>query len=120
MKLEVTRLNLGMWEVLEDFKVYPLTIKKWITIPKGFQFVGASIPTVLHWLINPPDIIEEACVHDFLYKVKTYSRHITDKIFREYLRRYGQPEWKVKLIYSVVKTLGWMYWNKSKGKKNVG
>jgi len=60
---------------------------EYIDVPVGFEFDGASVPRILRIFIEriEPRTLASACLHDYLYETKIYTRGETDKIFLESL-----------------------------------
>lgn len=88
------------------------------TIPKGFQFDGASIPRAVWWYASPmdKDLLLGALVHDFCYNPKTRPKGISkleaDKMLRILCIRSGMRKSKAWVIYSSVASFGWFAWRR--------
>ena len=70
--------------LLEDWSFNGQTIKA------GFIFDGQTIPFFLRWIfggVGEPEVLPEACLHDWLYKEMTVSRYYADVIFRNQLKK---------------------------------
>lgn len=83
---------------MEDYILWAECIKKYIIIPKGFIFDGASVPKILHSLLGPTGLLLlGACPHDFGYRYhglivadedscsitfKRYAKHQLDLVFQ--------------------------------------
>ena len=75
------------WLLLESF-IYYRWIKwsdKFIKVPYGFKFNGASIPRLFHIIWTPMsiDTLIPALIHDYLVDTKEYSLSETNEIFNE-------------------------------------
>jgi len=94
-----------------------------ITVPKGFQYDGASVPRIFMFLIGfERDGIHRpaALVHDFLYQNKgysgnnnqvvVYSRKQCDRIFFEIMKKVGVMHWHAILAYYAVRLGGKFSW----------
>ena len=73
---------LGKKGTLEDisFNIHGIIY----TVPAGFVSDGCSLPRVFWRIIGNPlqaDWVEEAVLHDWLYKFQPVSRREADKIF---------------------------------------
>ena len=86
------------------------------TVPAGFVSDGCSLPRFFWRLIGNPlqaDWIEEAVLHDWLYKFQPVSRREADKIFFMVLNK---PILRIRryLIYIGLRLGGWIAWNNHK------
>ena len=90
----------------------------YVTVPKNFEFDGASIPRFFWRVIGTPfapDVIIAALVHDYLYKhghELGISRKEADTIFRSILRYEGHP--KADTMYRTLRMFGASNYKKSK------
>lgn len=96
-----------------------------VTIPKDFQYDGASVPRIVWTLIGfLPDGIHRpaALIHDYMYENKGiikqgdttifYTRKEADQIFHAILKYVGVKSWHARLAYIAVRALGGFYWRK--------
>lgn len=84
-----------------------------VFVPEGFMTDLASIPPVARWLI--PKIgkhAQAAVLHDYMYNKKLFKRKKCDYIFKEAMGVLKVPEWKRNIMYSAVRTFGWIPWGK--------
>lgn len=106
-----------------------------ITIPKGFECDGASVPRILWTLTGiTPDGYHRpaALVHDYLYRHhgripqgrvqimdhlrrwhavnKAWTRESADKLFARILRELGISKFRRRLMYIGVRLGGWTSW----------
>jgi hypothetical protein len=106
-----------LWFTDADFTFYigPITDNKYVTVPKGFQTDGASVPRMF-WSIFPPWGIygQAAIVHDYLCvsrKLTSYGQEPIrllmqkeiDDIFYAAMKVAGTPIWKRAIIYGAVR-----------------
>ena len=84
-----------------------------ITVPAGFITDFASVPRIF-WTIFPPDgkYTAAAILHDFLYSIQDRSRKEVDRIFLIAMKSLKVPTWQRVTMYSAVRMLGWLSWNK--------
>ena len=83
-----------------------------ITVPRGFVTDLASIPQIVRNLLDVNDAHRRAAVlHDYGYVMQFLTRKETDDMFLEAMEVCGVPAWKRYLMYSAVRTGGWIYWN---------
>ena len=131
-------IDCDAYETTEDYLyIYK---KNFIIIPEGFQFDGASIPSIFWRMMGTPftpNYIEAAAIHDWLYHTHSYTpanngqivksdkkidledwkveRNEADKIFLEMLRIKGKVGWlKRKALYHAVDVAGGLFWNEKK------
>lgn len=107
-----------------------------ITVFKGFEHDGASVPRIVWTLsgLRPDGLIRAAAlVHDWLYVFKgklpkgsyqhkeagtdwmnvteTWTRKQADQMFRRLMKEAGVPAYRRWLAYRAVRLFGWWYWN---------
>ena len=86
----------------------------WVCVPAGSLTDFASIPRILHALIDPfGPYAKAAVVHDFMYRTGCRSRAVADAIFLEGMIKCGVPNWQRQLIYLSVRLFGWMSYQKA-------
>ena len=87
------------------------------TVPIGFITDGASIPKIFWSLVGSPFTglyRRAALIHDYFYHTQKVTRQYADKIFLEAMK-YLKVSWlKRCLMWSAVRTNGWMPWNRQK------
>lgn len=116
----VTVGNTGRERLTEDFHY------RGVTVPKGFEFDGASAPR-LFWSIIPPFKMTKkaACVHDYLCKEAEgpEDRLAADECFFRMLREAGLSLIRCYLGYIGVRIGAWWgsgvnykHWRKGDGK----
>lgn len=119
--LTVTKIGGGKWKVAREFRYYigSLNSELFVDVPEGFITDFASIPRAF-WTILPPDgqYTQAAVLHDFLYSKKgkvfeiPLNRKDCDEIFAESMKVLGVSSWKINVMYSAVRSFGWIPWNK--------
>ena len=94
-----------------------------ICAPAGFRFNGASMPFVLWWWVSPwtPWVTLAACIHDWLYRNRMFTRSECDRIFLALLRQSArQTRWRwlryrrlvqSRIMYQAVRRFGERYWD---------
>ena len=99
------------------------------TVPRGFQYDGASVPRWVWSVIGfLPDGIHRpaALIHDYLYAHEGivpgldvgankectiyYDRMFADNCLRSLMRDVGIKSWHIKTVYWAVRTFGGTYW----------
>jgi hypothetical protein len=80
--------------------------EKSITVPKGFESDGASVPRFLWWLISPnidKRTLAAAILHDYLYRIQPegWTRKQADAVFYGICRSDG-----LQLDQSILAWLG--------------
>ena len=111
MNLKVNIVKEDVFILLEDVVVESLGYK--ITIKKGFDFDGASIPRAL-WVVygNPlsGNFRIAALVHDALYASEKLSRELADDIFLDLMKQHKVGYIKRQTMYYAVRSAGWYVW----------
>jgi hypothetical protein len=126
------RISQRHWVLNEDFIFWCETSKLWIKIPKGFVSDAASIPKILHFVINPIDaILFGSLVHDFIYRfdalivcddenfgdwtiVENISRVYADKLLREISMQYDKIPWAAEICYWTIIPFGYFAWERAR------
>ena len=99
--LKTTKLGPRWWRLEEDFQT------PWQTVPKGFEFDGASVPQALWSFLAPAgEAMEAACVHDYFYITTLKTKEFADDVFYKMLLRYGVDPDKAYLAYRAVRRFG--------------
>lgn len=109
LKLDVVKEDLCI--LLEDVSIK--SNQYTISIKKGFDFDGASIPRIFWSIIGNPIIGKfniAALVHDALYASQFIDRKISDDIFLELMKIYKVGYLKRYLMYNAVRLFGWKSW----------
>jgi hypothetical protein len=89
-----------------------------ITVPEGFDSDGASVPRIF-WPILPRwgKYGKAAILHDYMYRIKEYSRKECDDVMLEAMKVLEVPEWEQALIYRSLRSFGWGGWYRLKSQK---
>jgi|GEM_PF-3366217 len=114
-----------------------IVVENQLTIPKGFRWDGASVPSFLWWLGFWPDGKHRAAalVHDFIYIYKgklpaeyfkakyeghplhsqygSFSRKDCDRLFKKMMKDAGVCKCKRYLMFLAVRWFGSFYWKDS-------
>lgn len=108
-------------ETTNRFKVEYSTVKEGelnyteFTIPKGWEFDGASIPRVFWSVIGKPTSSKfrlASMVHDWMYANKMGQKN-ADELFRKILKKEGVWNFKANIMWAAVRTFGRVFYNKS-------
>ena len=111
MNLKVNIVKEDVFILLEDVAVESLGYK--ITVKKGFDFDGASIPQALWSLYGNPlsgKFRIAALVHDALYASEYFPRELADAIFLDLMKQHGVGYIKRQTMYYAVRSAGWYVW----------
>lgn len=114
MNLKVERINENVWMLLKDFTI--MTDKYIITVKKGFDFDGASIPKWLWSIYGSPlngDYVMASLIHDGLYASQKVSKSIADKIFLDIMKQLNVGYIKRTSMYLAVKMFGDKDWKEA-------
>ena len=92
--------------LLEDLVFYTKAGDS-ITVPKGFESDGASVPKVF-WSAFPPfgKYLKAAIVHDWFCVTHQVDSITAAKVFREAMQVCGVPRWKCRCMYLAVRITG--------------
>lgn len=102
-----TRVTLSQLTFMSDI------VNNFITVPIGTKTDLGSIPTALQWLF-PKDgkAVLGYVLHDYLYKVGTYTRTQSDGILQEAMKVLGVSWWRRKAVRGGLRVGGWVAWNR--------
>lgn len=110
-ELKVNIVKEDVFILLEDVVVESLGYK--ITVKKGFDFDGASIPQALWSVYGNPlsgKFRIAALVHDALYASEYFPRELADAIFLDLMKQHGVGYIKLQTMYYAVRSAGWYVW----------
>ena len=113
MNLKVNIIKEDVFILLEDVVVESLGYK--ITVKKGFDFDGASIPQALWSVYGNPLSVKfriAALVHDALYASQKLPRELADAIFLDLMKQHEVGYLKRQTMYYAVRSVGWYAWIK--------
>ena len=111
MNLKVNIIKEDVFILLEDVVVESLGYK--ITVKKGFDFDGASIPQTLWSVYGNPLSVKfriAALVHDALYASQKLPRELADAIFLDLMKQHEVGYLKRQTMYYAVRSAGWYSW----------
>ena len=111
MNLKVNIIKEDVFILLEDVTVEALGYK--ITVKKGFDFNGASIPQELWSVYGNPlsgKFRIAALVHDALYASEKLPREVADAIFLDLMKQHEVGYLKRQTMYYAVRSAGWYSW----------
>ena len=92
-----------------------------ITVKKGFDFDGASIPKWLWSIYGSPlngNHVVASLIHDGLYASQKVSKRVSDMIFLDVMKQSNVGYIKRTSMYLVVKLLGGKNWKESSKHKD--
>ena len=110
-ELKVNIVDENVFILLEDVVVESLGYK--ITVKKGFDFDGASIPQALWSVYGNPlsgKFRIAALVHDALYASAELPREVADAIFLDLMKQHKVGYVKRQTMYYAVRIAGWYSW----------
>ena len=110
-ELKVNIIDENVFILLEDVTVEALGYK--ITVKKGFDFDGASIPQALWSVYGNPlsgKFRIAALVHDALYASEKLPRELADSIFLDLMKQHEVGYLKRQTMYYAVRSAGWYSW----------
>ena len=111
--LKVNIIKEDVFILLEDVTVDVLGYR--ITVKKGFDFDGATIPQALWSVYGNPlsgKFRIAALVHDALYVSHKLPRKLADAIFLDLMKQHEVGYLKRQTMYYAVRTAGWYAWRK--------
>lgn len=105
--------SIGFYRVVGTYNITVNGIE--ITIPEGFVFDGASIPSAF-WIsfFTPyhPKVMKAGLVHDYLYYSHITDKDVADKIFLAILTEKGVSIWRRVLMWKAVSWFGGRAWER--------
>ena len=110
--LKTQKVAERLWALLAPLVYVSDRAAQTITVPKRFLTDFASVPRVpiAFWLTGDT-AHEAAAVHDYLYQTHRYgTRRQADEIFLEAMEAMGMPIWQRRLMYRMVRVLGFGSW----------
>ena len=87
-----------------------------VTVKKGFDFDGASIPKWLWSIYGSPlngDYVVASLIHDGLYASQKISKSLSDKVFLDVMKQSKVGYIKRTSMYLAVKLFGGKDWKKA-------
>jgi hypothetical protein len=115
MGISIEKISKSEYSLLKDVVVESLNYK--ITVMKGLEFDGASIPKAFWSIVGSPftgNYTRSALVHDALYMSESLDRKTCDNIFLDLMRQDGVSLVKRTLMYLAVRVGGYFVWKKHK------
>ena len=109
--LELEIINENLFILSKDKTVESLGYS--ITVKKGFDFDGASIPKWLWSIYGSPlngNYVVASLIHDGLYASQKVSKKVSDKIFLDIMKQSNVGYIKRTSMYLAVKLLGGKAW----------
>jgi hypothetical protein len=115
--LNVEYLSDGKWRLTGEL-AYTHYDYGTIVVPTGTVTDFDSIPRLpfAHWLLKN-STVTGAVVHDYLYSTgcindDPITRAQADKVFLDAMKDEGVGWWRRRMIWTGVRTGGWIAWNK--------
>ena len=109
--MKVEKIDDQRFILLEKVTAFSLCYR--ITINKGFDFDGASIPKPLWSIIGSPftgNYVMAALFHDGLYAGEVLDRKVCDDIFLDLMKQYKVSYVKRYAMYLAVRLGGGKVW----------
>ena len=113
-ELKVNIVDDNVFILFEDVVVESLGYN--ITVKKGFDFDGASIPKWLWSIYGSPlngNYVVASLVHDGLYASQKVSKSVSDKIFLDIMKQSNVGYIKRTSMYLAVKMFGGKDWKEA-------
>ena len=114
MNLKVNIIKEDVFILSEDKTVESLGCR--VTIKKGFDFDGASIPKWLWSIYGSPlngNYVVASLIHDGLYASQKVSKRVSDKIFLDIMKQSKVGYIKRTSMYLAVKMFGGKDWKEA-------
>ena len=114
MNLKVNIIKEDVFILSEDKTVESLGYR--VTIKKGFDFDGASIPKWLWSIYGSPlngNYVVASLIHDGLYASQKVSKSVSDKIFLDVMKQSNVGYIKRRSMYLAVKMFGGKDWKEA-------
>ena len=113
-ELKVNIVDDNVFILFEDVVVESLGYN--ITVKKGFDFDGASIPKWLWSIYGSPlngDYVVASLIHDGLYASQKVSKSVSDKIFLDVMKQSNVGYIKRTSMYLAVTMFGGKDWKEA-------
>ena len=113
-ELKVNIVDDNVFILFEDVVVESLGYN--ITVKKGFDFDGASIPKWLWSIYGSPlngNYVVASLIHDGLYASQRVSKSVSDKIFLDVMKQSNVGYIKRTSMYLAVKMFGGKDWKEA-------
>ncbi len=113
-ELKVNIVDDNVFILFEDVVVESLGYS--ITVKKGFDFDGASIPKWLWSIYGSPlngSYVVASLIHDGLYASQKVSKSVSDKIFLDIMKQSNVGYIKRTSMYLAVKLFGGKDWKEA-------
>ena len=113
-ELKVNIVDDNVFILFEDVAVESLGYS--ITVKKGFDFDGASIPKWLWSIYGSPlngNYVVASLIHDGLYASQKVSKRISDKIFLDVMKQSNVGYIKRTSMYLAVAMFGGKDWKEA-------
>ena len=114
MNLKVNIIKEDVFILSEDKTVESIGYR--VTIKKGFDFDGASIPKWLWSIYGSPlngNYVVASLIHDGLYASQKVSKSVSDKIFLDIMKQSSVGYIKRTSMYLAVRVLGGKDWKEA-------
>ena len=90
------KISVNRWKLTKDWSIYGYTV------PKGFEFNGASVPKSLQWIVSPDGVLlVPSILHDYMYINAIDTKAKADYLFFKLCLKS-----KVNLPLSLIAYLG--------------
>ena len=112
--LELEIVNENIFILSKDKTVESLGYS--VTVKKGFDFDGASIPKWLWSIYGSPlngNYVVASLIHDGLYASQKVSKRVSDKIFLDVMKQLNVGYIKRTSMYLAVKMFGGKDWKEA-------
>ena len=109
--MKVEKIDNQRFILLEKETAFSLGYR--ITINKGFDFDGASIPKIFWSIIGSPftgNYTTPATIHDGLYAGEVLDRKVCDDIFLDLMKQYKVNYLRRYTMYLAVRLCGCKVW----------
>ena len=113
-ELKVNIVNEKVFILSEDKTVESLGYS--VTVKKGFDFDGASIPKLLWSIYGSPlngNYVVASLIHDGLYASQKVSKSISDRIFLDIMKQSNVGYIKRTSMYLAVSVFGGKDWKEA-------
>ena len=117
--LELEIVNENVFILSKDKTVESLGYR--VTVKKGFDFDGASIPKWLWSIYGSPlngNYVVASLIHDGLYASQKVTKSASDKIFLDIMKQSSVGYIKRTSMYLAVKMFGGKDWKEASEYKN--
>lgn len=115
--LRVQHVEGPWWELTDSLRYWSEYTQEEIVVPNGFVTDFASVPRLpVVYLLFGSIADRPAVVHDFCYRMKDFSRWVSDSVFLEAMEVDGYDSITASTMFTGVRLGGWYSYDDEEGR----